>query len=363
MSPDIALKSTFLFVLELTPMGIARKNAEIVFNYSTAYPFKLPENKVVCVYCDEGFEDPTLFRIHMRSEHREFKSHIAFAHISEGYVKADCTELTCNICKDSFAELKLLSIHLRSFHKLSLNLDHDIGMQPFKFQKGKFPCALCDANFLQLRNLSRHTQTHFAKFTCESCGVSYSTLTSLQGHIKRKHGRKRLWCKRCRQIFDSTDQLSSHMKNSSTCGSYLCNICGDRFYTWLRKQAHMVKQHGEPVKEYPCVECGSMFGSQVTLKAHFTIAHTDNYFKCTYCDRKFHTESKLKEHKAVHTGEKRFECKVCSKAFPRKYTMLQHMWIHSEVKKHVCSVCSKAFNQKVTLRKHMESIHPEIDSN
>lgn len=344
-------------------MTRARRNAEIIIENATAYPFRLPESAAACVYCCDTFDDPEMFRKHMEDEHRNYKVHLAFSHLHEGYVKADCTDLRCRLCLEPFEKLEHAAEHLKDIHNLALDLDFELGIQPFKIEKDKLCCAICDGKFSSLRSLSRHTQKHFLKFTCDSCGKSYSTSTSLKHHItysKCSFGGDSRMCRKCKKVFGSLSDLREHLMKTKKCCQHVCNICGERFATWILKQNHLVDAHETPKKMYPCPECEHIFDKADAYRAHFKIAHTDDHFKCSCCGRKFDTEYRLKRHMVSHTGEKLFMCNVCSKSFPRKSTLEQHMWIHRAVKKWKCVTCDKQFNQRVSWKTHMRAHHPEL---
>ncbi|XP_048003222.1 gastrula zinc finger protein XlCGF26.1-like isoform X14 [Leguminivora glycinivorella] len=338
----------------------AKRNAEIIVRYSTAYPFRLPESSMVCVYCCESYDDPTLYRKHMVDDHQTFKVRTAFVHCSEGYIKADCTELHCRLCSQPFDTLEAIASHIHLEHDKKLNLNSELGIQPFKLEKDKLLCAMCNAKFPCIRQLSRHTQSHFLKYTCDTCGKSYATITTLKNHIRFSHAGNERICRKCRMTFSTLEAKREHLRISSKCWSHLCMFCGERFMTWTLKQMHLNQVHSAPKKSHSCPECGEVFSERKKYRVHFKISHTDDNFMCTCCGLKFDTKRGLEEHRVVHTKEKLFPCSVCSKSFPRKKNLAQHMWIHSEYKRFECGPCNKQFNQRVSWRTHMKSYHPDL---
>ncbi|XP_048003223.1 histone-lysine N-methyltransferase PRDM9-like isoform X15 [Leguminivora glycinivorella] len=343
--------------------SVEKQNAEIIIQYTTAFPFRLPVDSLVCVYCCDEFQDPTLFRKHMVDEHQQFKVTIAFAHISDGDLKVDCTELQCRICSEPFDKLDDAAEHLFNIHNYPIDFNYHLGLQPFTLYKHVLLCAVCGVKYPCLRTLSKHTQTHFVRFTCETCGKSYSVITSLVKHRRFcKKGNGPI-CPKCFTVFPSLEARIQHYKESNKCRRYMCNKCGERFYTRNLKQHHLLDVHNEEKKQLSCPECNSKFSSRNSFAAHFKITHTNNYFQCTYCDRRFHAENKLKRHIVGHTGEKPFVCPVCSKPFPRKHNLVQHMWIHNAEKRFACKLCDKQFTQKISWKTHMRSHHPELYDN
>lgn len=348
------------FVLEIDKQAIAKRNAEIIMRFATAYPFRLPEESMVCVYCGEGYEDPAHYRQHMNDEHAIFNLKMAFAHVNEGFVKVDCTELRCRICSQLFDDLDSVAMHLKRNHNKGLNLDVESGLQPFKIYKDKLQCALCSWKTYSLRQLSRHTQSHFVKYTCEACGKSYSTKTTLSHHVKYVHHDQERICRKCRKTFSSIELKRTHVSESPKCWPHVCHHCGDRFMSYSLKQSHLISAHGVKKKKYPCAECPEVFENRQKYRSHFKITHTDDNYICTCCGFKFDNKRGLEEHRVVHTKEKLFPCTVCSKTFARKKNLIQHMWIHNEHKRFGCSLCNKVFNQRVSWRTHMKAHHPGL---
>ncbi|XP_030033846.2 gastrula zinc finger protein XlCGF26.1 isoform X9 [Manduca sexta] len=341
------------------PYIVARRNAEIVLAYSTVYPFRLPEQNMTCVYCGESYEDPAMYRRHMDDDHQTFNTRMAFVHCNEGYIKSDCTNIICRICAEPFDTLEEIAAHLKTKHNKPIDLNVEIGMQPFKLRKDRMVCAICNFKSLGLRQLSRHTQSHFLRYTCESCGKSYATNTALKNHMRFSHiGDERI-CRKCKTTFNSLEAKRKHIQESRRCWSHLCMVCGDRFMTWNLKQAHLVEVHGTQKKDHICPECGEVFLCRKKYRVHFKIAHTDDNFMCSCCGLKFDTRRNLEEHRVSHTKEKLFPCTVCPKSFSRKKNLVQHMWIHSEYKRFECKSCNKQFNQRVSWKAHMRSYHPD----
>lgn len=327
--------------------------------YSTVYPFRLPESSIVCVYCAESFEESSAFRTHMDTEHKTFSSKNAFTtHCNESYVKADCTNIRCRLCYEPCETLEKMAIHLQVRHKKQIDPNSDLGVQPFK--PDTLLCAICDAKQFNLRQLSRHTLTHFSRFTCDACGKSYATTSALQVHIKYAHMLSRRICRKCKSTFSSVEAQRKHLQESTTCWCHVCNMCGQRFMSWTMKQAHLTDAHGVPKRQHVCPVCNVKFADRKACRVHFKLTHTNDVFICSCCGLKFDTKRNLEEHQVTHTKEKLFPCTVCSKSFSRKKNLIQHLWIHSENKRFECKTCNKKFNQRVTWKHHMKSYHPEF---
>nr|XP_053623422.1 zinc finger protein 846-like isoform X12 [Plodia interpunctella] len=347
-------------LMDILPPNAARRNAWIIVAHTTAYPFKLPECSLVCVYCRDEFDEGHLFRKHMEDEHPEVRLRVAFSHIPEGYIKVDVTDLKCRECSRNFDDVESAAEHLYKHHKLRLNLAEPLGVQPFKFAIGKWNCAICYSKYSSLRALSRHTQSHFCKYTCDTCGKSYFSSGSLQNHLKISHVGDHKICIRCKRLFDTLDERRQHVIESKRCWTFACKYCTERFPTSSLKNAHKKAVHGDQQRVYPCIECEEVFTDRMKYRVHFKIMHTDDYFQCRHCDRKFDTQKNLEKHNVAHTNEKHFICTVCTKPFSRRRNLVQHMWIHRENKRFQCKECNKQFSQTGPYKAHLKAYHSNV---
>ncbi|XP_013163653.1 PREDICTED: zinc finger protein 43 isoform X11 [Papilio xuthus] len=340
----------------------ARLNAKVVLEYTTVYPFRLPANAMVCVYCCESYDDPKDYRTHLDVEHAEFKVDTAFAHIYNNYneyLKVDCENLLCRLCSLAFDDLRSIANHLVNVHSIKMNLSAEIGMQMFKLGAERWVCAICSRKVPCLRSLSRHTTCHYHKYTCETCGKSYSNKENLTRHISFGHSDLKV-CMRCKKSFPSCETRREHVLSSKKCWPLCCNICAERFPNRKAKFAHLADVHEQSPKTYTCPECGQEFGKWHMYRTHFVVTHTTNGYQCSYCEQKFDTKRNLLEHRVTHTRERAYQCTVCSKLFGRKKNLQQHMWIHREQKRFECIPCKKQFNQRVSWKSHMKSYHPDL---
>jgi KRAB domain-containing zinc finger protein len=298
---------------------MAKRNAEVVLQYSTAYPFRLQGNSMLCVYCCESYQDPAEYRQHMDSTHQNFTVSTAFAHCSrrKDYLKVDLTGLKCRLCAETYSNVKDMAKHIYDLHECKkLNLNYEVGMQPYKMEKGCWECSICDMRLPSLVKLGRHTTAHYQKFTCDICGRNYYTNESLKYHVRLSHSGKHS-CRKCWVEFSNLDEKKEHLKVSKQCWSFCCLTCGDRFMSWENKQKHQVQVHGCAKRTYECPDCDKVFDSRKHFYKHYKLSHTDENFICSCCGLKFANKRELDDHRIGHTGEKGHKCSVCvSKRFP-----------------------------------------------
>lgn len=354
---------SFLATEPVSSIQKAKQNAELVLQYSTVYPFRIRRGKdLLCVYCHEEYSDPNDYRSHMDEYHKSFTVSTAFAHCAKrkDYLKVDLTNLKCRICFTPCDSLKEIAAHIRDVHGMSqINTDFDIGMHPYRLNGEKWNCALCDSKFASLIKLCRHTASHYQKYTCDVCGRMYLTNEALKYHTRCSHSGSNS-CRKCWTEFPTLEMKKEHIKMSKSCWPFCCTACGERFFSWEKKQEHLTEVHGREKRAYACPDCEQVFSCRKPFYKHYTLVHSDNCYKCPCCDLKFSTKNQMEDHRFGHTGEKPFRCDVCSKTFSRKKNLEQHLWIHRENKRFGCLICEKQFAQKVSLTGHMKSHHPEI---
>lgn len=345
-----------------------KRNAELVLMYSTVCPFRLRGKTLICVYCCDEFEDPDQYRSHMDETHDKVNLATAFAHTSNfrcrDYLKVDCLNLTCKLCHEPFYSVAEIAQHLANRHSKNkdiqdMDLNHEVGLHPYRLAKDKLCCLVCNMKLPTLIKLARHMSSHYADFFCDICGRSYLNMENLKYHIKFSHSDKYL-CRKCKKEFPTKEERKNHMKSSMKCRPFPCIYCVERFFSWELKQKHLVSQHNGQVATYPCPECAIVFESRKRFYAHYTTTHSDLALKCSWCGKKFQNKSQLEDHRVVHTGEKQHQCTVCFKTFTRDKSLRQHMWMHSETKRFTCDICNRSFNQKVCFKSHMKNVHPAV---
>ena len=356
----------FLFFLDSkqpSRIMMTKRNAELVLQYSTVYPFRIRSKTMICVYCCEEYEDPKDYRTHLDEAHKTFTVSTALAHCGYGkeYLKVDLTDLKCRICSLPCNNLEEIAEHIREIHGVSkIDLNYEIGMHPYRMDGEKWVCFLCDKKMPSLTKLCRHTTSHYQKYTCDVCGRTYLKNEALKYHIRCSHTYGNHVCRKCWIDFPTLEKKREHLRQSKRCWTFCCISCGERFMSWEGKQKHLIEIHGRQKKMYECPDCEETFESRKHFYTHFKVNHSDDSYVCSCCGLKYGTKKELEEHRFCHTGEKPYRCSICLKLFSRSKSLKQHMWIHSDNKRFICVICNKQFAQKVSLKGHMKTHHPEI---
>lgn len=278
-----------------------RANAITVISCTTAYPFRVNDKSVLCVYCQELFEDPDIFRQHMETEHDYFSIKVAFHHLPKNeFIKVDLTNLRCRTCKEQFQNLDLVLEHVANVHGKKTDPNGKLGVMPYYLQKDVYNCAVCEKNFPTLFHLNRHTISHFLSYVCDVCGSSYVATTGLLKHMRSKHQTYEVSCKRCRKVFPTMEEKEKHSRTEKSCMPYCCPKCMERFLDWKSRRRHMEVAHGLTKKTYKCAECNIDFTTENSYYIHFKLNHSEDCVVCKFCGAKFVSEFRLKRHMSKH---------------------------------------------------------------
>ncbi|XP_047039539.1 zinc finger protein 799-like isoform X17 [Helicoverpa zea] len=279
----------------------ARANAEVIISSTTAYPFRVNDKSILCVYCQELFEDPDDFRRHMDTEHDYFSIKVAFHHLPKNeFIKADLTNLRCRVCRNGFPNLDAALAHIDSEHGRKIDPNAKLGVMPYLLHKDVFNCAVCEKNFPSLFHLNRHTITHFLSYVCHVCGNSYVATTGLLRHVRSKHQNYEVSCKKCKKVFPNMEAKEKHRRTQKSCLPYCCPKCQERFLDWKMRKRHMEVAHGQSKRIHRCADCNIDFTNESVYYDHFKLHHSEDCAVCKHCGLKFLSVYRLNRHIAKH---------------------------------------------------------------
>ncbi|XP_038221179.1 zinc finger protein 668-like isoform X12 [Zerene cesonia] len=278
-----------------------RNNATIIIRHTTAYPFRVNDKCILCVYCHELYENPDEFRHHMTDEHKTFSIRVAFHNLPKmEFIKADLTNLRCRICSETFEDIESIASHLKAAHNMGIDLNAKFGVMPYRLLKDTFICAVCYKSVPSLLHLNRHTITHFLTYVCHVCGKSYVATTGLLRHVRSKHQQYEVSCKRCGRVFPTMEAKDKHCRTDKACMRYSCAKCPERFQNWKARLQHMQSQHGNAKRANRCADCNMSFPSGAAYYEHFRLQHSSDCLMCKHCGLKFVNRSRLERHLTKH---------------------------------------------------------------
>ncbi|XP_037966738.2 zinc finger protein 26 isoform X17 [Plutella xylostella] len=341
---------------EETETSKAWTNAAIILKHSTAYPFQLDGSSIKCCFCRLSFDDPQFFREHVDSVHKLVDRSRALQWSLS--LKVDITGLHCTTCPVAIESLDLLTEHLKNVHNYDIKTISSSKLVPMRLETDRHTCIFCERNFSGLRELSRHSGTHFLRYKCDTCGKGYETNKGLAGHILSRHSNSELkfFCSSCKQRFPSSEAKRKHCEENIKCMPFSCPLCEDRFMFWEARERHLVAEHGKAKKTFPCLECGQLFYTRHSHYRHYKSKHTNEGHICQQCGQRFAIKLAFDEHLLTHTGERPHKCTICEKNFRTKSVLRTHVKTHGDTKS--CPICNKVLTSRY-FRDHAKQFHPE----
>lgn len=163
-----------------------------------------------------------------------------------------------------------------------------------------------------------------------------------RGQFYAKHGNTAenvsLKCKICGKSFDMQKDLFKHR---ATC-----------------KSKPIPSDHSNPMRDFECYECGSMFTMGGILKRHQILQHGPREtmpHRCETCAATFSNFTWLSQHMKAHRRQemRRYKCSYCEEEFQHNQDLRAHL--HNQHT--ICRKCGLRFESKGRLLLHQKVEH------
>ncbi|XP_078022064.1 uncharacterized protein LOC117250243 [Epinephelus lanceolatus] len=191
----------------------------------------------------------------------------------------------------------------------------DIGIN---YNKKQFSCSDCGKTFGRKTHLWEHVRSHTGEkpFSCTVCKKCFPWRRHLQRHMRVHTGEQRLSCTVCDKTFNWPYQLRLHQ-----CVGESSQVHDDQTQSHRDPDGEMRRL---PKKQFPCSDCGKVFGYKDSLLRHIRCHTGEKPFSCSVCGRQFRERGNLGQHMVIHTGEKPFSCSVCDQRFSWRKQLKKH---------------------------------------
>ena len=188
-------------------------------------------------------------------------------YLRQYYTEVSVDKIKCNECGCELQKLSEMKEHVKKVHNI-LSSNHmcpecgsmhasSSGIRQHLVDKhgksglAKFPCPICERNFVTNCLLSRHHQLTHSKekpHICDVCAKGFKRKAHLEKHTQIHTGEKNFTCQHCPQAFRTI---------------------------WTRTQ-HERRHLG--IRPYNCTKCGQSFGQKNSLDSHYKVHHSQSIF-------------------------------------------------------------------------------------
>ncbi|XP_046975282.1 zinc finger protein 25-like [Vanessa cardui] len=250
-----------------------------------------------------------------------FKQHIDQVHDKNIYFEAPdkmllyrltWNDLVCVMCNDVFEDFNTLNTHMVEHFS---NYTCDI-------------CGVCFLEKPRLdAHLKRHKDDE--RHTCEVCGKVFKSNHYKDMHVDIVHKKKAIIrCPRCDECFMSYALKNKHLTEAhGQKRTYPCNLC-DKVYNRQKTLTEHQRRNHQKVLKHQCEYCDQRFYLPSRLKEHIATHTGERNFRCEYCDKSYPRLKSLQYHIRTHTNDRRYRCHICGQAFIQNASLKSHIKSH-----------------------------------
>ena len=125
--------------------------------------------------------------------------------------------------------------------------------------------------------------------------------------------------------------LNQHVQTVHEGLRFTCHTCGKTFSRKTTLDNHMTLHTSERPHKCPHPSCNQDFTTKSSLTDHLNLHPDHKPFPCTICHKSFNRKSYLKSHMNLHAGIRPFKCNYCKKAYTYKNMLQRHIATHAVV--------------------------------
>ncbi|KAH8305530.1 hypothetical protein KR018_003242 [Drosophila ironensis] len=231
-------------------------------------------------------------------------------------------------------------------------------------------CGECPRSYTTLRSLQRHVRQEHGKveppkggLECPECGKRFRTRYGLERHVQQGHvplpERKQFDCHRCDKKFTSSASAQYHlqyMHMDERPRPVICEQCGVGVHSISALKEHVLKH--TDYAPFQCEVCHKCFKSATRLK-HHKETHDPHKYICPECGMQLNSRPTLNRHRLVHTDQMQHKCDYCGREFKRAKALKNHLILHTGLKPYSCDFCDRTFANGSNCRTHKKKSHPE----
>ncbi|CAO1408535.1 unnamed protein product [Diamesa serratosioi] len=369
-----------------------------------------------CTECDQEFESPRSYRLHMRVHHIKVENDLMNIKIEPEADSESCLiEIkqepkkfhTCDICNKSFIAVISLNAHKKFRHNIEPEVEPE--------NNDDVQIVECTETLPEkdIKNDIQHNEDMLIVDNPQATKKSYPSFKKKFKNLIQYE------CEVCDVVLYRNDYLQNHIKIVHP-GEYSCPFCNRINHFYVDMIHHIKNIHPESVFDdknlYDCQKCVAKFFVKENLNIHMNEKHlkkqdvSDNY--CVPCKITHINPKKIPAHKrqprhaklteitrslklkmnnvlmqikttpprrnSTHNQHKQYiryfinlginnnnntKCIICSNTFSNRKGLVRHLKTHDEIRTIDCSICSAKFFFEVTYDKHLKTHKstPETD--
>ncbi|XP_063899193.1 zinc finger protein 37 homolog isoform X2 [Helicoverpa armigera] len=271
---------------------------------------KIDITRIDCRLCPQKIDDLNVFKQHIDQVHGK---KIYFEAPDKMLLyKLTWNDLVCVMCNDVFEDFNTLNTHMVEHFS---NYTCDI-------------CGVCFLEKPRLdAHLKRHKDDE--RHTCEVCGKVFKSNHYKDMHVDIVHKKKAIIrCPRCDECFMSYALKNKHLTEAhGQKRTYPCNLC-DKVYNRQKTLTEHQRRNHQKVLKHQCEYCDQRFYLPSRLKEHMATHTGERNFRCEYCEKSYPRLKSLQYHIRTHTNDRRYRCHICGQAFIQNASLKSHIKSH-----------------------------------